>query len=104
MSALTNNVLLQVTVETGVLLRIQELKQLGLDEVFAEVDARRHEWVDLIASKADILLYGGGKPGDVARVHTALVEALAHLAFVPGGVEFMGIRFDANPVPADGLP
>jgi hypothetical protein len=92
----SNDALLKMSLGVAVPLRVAELELMTRGEVFAEMEARRDEWSELIASRADILLYGGGKKGDVARVHTALVNALAHLAFAPGGVEFMGMRFEAR--------
>lgn len=86
--------LLTLSLSAAVPLRIAELARLPRGEVFDEAYARREEWVELIASKGDVLMFGGGKPGEVARIHKALVNALAHLAFAPGGVKFMGLHFE----------
>ncbi len=88
--------LLQMSLSAAVTLRIAELRRLDRADVWSLLVVRRDEWVDLIASKSDILMFGGGKPGEVAKVHTALVEALAHMAFAPGGVEFLGLHFEVD--------
>lgn len=90
------NDLLLVSLSAAVPLRIAELERLPRDEVFAEVSARGGEWSKLLAEKGDILMFGGGKRGEVAEAHTALVNALAHLAFCPGGVKFADMRFEAK--------
>lgn len=94
--------LLAISLSASVPLRIMELEQLPRDEVFDNLLARREEWLNLIVTKADVLMYGGGKPGEVARVHTALTNALAHLAFLSGGVKFMGMHFMAGQEVVDG--
>ena len=47
----------------------------------------------------DILLCGGGKPGECADLFNRTAHAIAVLAFVPGGVTIFGATFEANPPP-----
>lgn len=49
----------------------------------------------LIAERGDIILYKSKRKGDTAKMFAVLVESLALLAFVPGGVKFGGMRFEA---------
>ena len=49
----------------------------------------------LLAERGDQLLFRSALPGETAEVFNALAEALALLAFLPGGVPFGDERFDA---------
>jgi hypothetical protein len=93
-TARMNEALLKTSLEVGVMLRVAELIPLPAEERQVELEHNRERWTDLIASKADVLLYGGGKPGEVASVHIALVNAIAHLSFVPGGITVFGLHFE----------
>ncbi|MFD0855676.1 hypothetical protein ACFQ07_25770 [Actinomadura adrarensis] len=44
----------------------------------------------LIGEKGDILMFGGGRKGEVADAFNALAQGLAALAYQPGGVEAFG--------------
>ena len=63
----------------------------GLD--WPERARRAHQHSALIAYKGDILMFGGGKKGEVAEVFNATAEAIAILSFVPGGVTIFGMKF-----------
>jgi hypothetical protein len=52
----------------------------------------------LLAAHGDALLFHSPKEGETAQVFNALAEALALLAFLPGGVSFAGQHFDALPL------
>jgi hypothetical protein len=51
---------------------------------------------DILGEHGDILLHGGGKPGECAEIFNRTAHAIAVLAFVPGGVELFGARFEAE--------
>lgn len=91
-----NGGLLSIALSASVLLRIEEIRQHGHDVWWETVQAKREEWVTAIAEKGDILQYRGGKKGETARVFNLTAEALAHLAFCPGGVTFMGQHFEGT--------
>jgi len=55
----------------------------------------RHDLIQTIAAYGDTILYR--YPGRTAQVAFALVEALAILAFAPGGVDFLGLHFEVPP-------
>ena len=55
----------------------------------------RHDLAQVIAAHGDAILYRS--PGRTAQVVSALVEALATMAFVPGGVDFLGLHFEVPP-------
>jgi hypothetical protein len=88
--------LLHASLEASVFLRIPEIKKLGHDEWWRRLQENREEWLHQICEKGDVLQYGGGKKGEAAAAFNALAAALAHLAFVPGGVKFDGRRYVAT--------
>jgi hypothetical protein len=88
--------LLSIALSAAVPLRIAEIQQHGHDAWWATVQAKREEWVAAIAHKGDILMFRGGKKGESAAVFNLTAEALAHLAFCPGGVTFMDQHFEAQ--------
>ena len=71
---------------------IHELKSIPC----SELQGMASECADVIASKGDVLQFGGGKNGDAARAFNALAKGLAIGAFSPGGIQFMGMRFVAR--------
>lgn len=89
--------LLLDSLSVAVPMRIAEL----MDDVPVVRWARIEEWraaaVEPVASRGDVLMYGG-KRGDAAEVFDHLAKGLAALAFAPGGVRFAGLHFVA---PAD---
>lgn len=50
-----------------------------------------------IAEHGDTLLYGSKKKGEAARLFCDLVDALAIMAFVPGGVYVFGDHYEVKP-------
>ena len=86
-----------IALSASVPLRIMELQARGGPD---ESDYRRaREASDIIGSQADVMLFRGGKPGQAADCFNATAFGLAVLAFCPGGVTFMGIRFCASHSP-----
>ena len=55
----------------------------------------RPDLADIIAGQGDAILYR--IPGKTARAVGALTEALATLAFAPGGVTFISLHFEVPP-------
>jgi hypothetical protein len=55
----------------------------------------RPDLAQVIAAQGDAILYRS--PGRTAQAVFALVEALATMAFVPGGVDFLGLHFEVPP-------
>ncbi len=49
-----------------------------------------------LAERGDILLFGSSRPGETAELFNRLAEALALLAFLPGGVRFGSLHFEAG--------
>lgn len=76
-------------------LRIEALKQKGGP---SDEDLKRAREVGvLLAEKGDVFLFGGGKKGEAADLFNKVAEAVAVLAFCPGGVKLFGSTFEANP-------
>lgn len=51
-----------------------------------------------LAERGDILLFGGARPGETAELFNQLAEALAILSFLPTGVSFGHMHFDAEQI------
>jgi len=86
--------LLPEMIRLAVILRIEMLKKQGGPE--AEDMKKVQETSDMLGEHGDILLHGGGKPGQCADLFNRTAHAIAVLAFVPGGVELFGTRFEAK--------
>jgi hypothetical protein len=41
------------------------------------------------------LMHGGGEVGEAGALFDELVDALAVMAFAPGGISFLGTRWEA---------
>lgn len=62
-----------------------------------------HDWqrenarayADTLASQGDVLMYGGEK-GEAAKLFAGLAEAIAVLAFTPGGINVFGTHYEAH--------
>ena len=57
---------------------------------------KARETADMLGEHGDILLHGGGKPGECADLFNRTAHAIAVLAFAPGGVDVFGARFEAK--------
>jgi len=82
--------LLRIHVEAMVPLRVAELSRLS----FGEIQTLAVESVDVVAEKGDVILYRGKKKGETSKAVCSLVTGLACLSFSPGGVSFLGLRFE----------
>ncbi len=78
----------------AVFLRIVEMERRGgpTDEDLQ----RASETADMLGEQGDVLIHGGGKPGQCADLFNRTAHAIAVLAFAPGGVELFGTRFEAK--------
>lgn len=89
--------LLTISLSTAVPLRIMEYKQRGGPT--EEDRERTRAFAEVLGEKGDILQFRGAKKGETAAVFNGLADAIAVLAFCPGGVKFRGERWEANPEP-----
>jgi hypothetical protein len=80
--------LLSISLSAAVPLRIHELTQ----KPWSEVEALARESAQVVAEKGDVLQFKGK---GTAEAFNALATGLAALAFAPGGVTFLGLRFEA---------
>jgi len=87
-----NSALLTIHLQMAVPLRLQEIQGMP----FAE--RRQHAQIaaQMITEHGDNILFLHRLPGESAKAVNALVNALALLAFQPGGVTFMGLHFEAT--------
>lgn len=84
--------LLMVSLCVAVPMWIDRLRLLGDDELIEIV--KKEDISQVIAEKGDILQYGGGKKGEVARAFNSMARGLAIMSFFPGGVTFCGEKFE----------
>lgn len=84
--------ILPLMMDAAVPLRIAELQRRGGPDA-ADFNAAR-EFGSVLASRGDVLMYGG-KPGEAAELANGMAQALAVMAFVPGGVSVFGRRWVA---------
>jgi hypothetical protein len=86
--------LLPEMMRMAVYLQIEVLKARGGP---TQQDMKRaQETSDILGEHGDILLHGGGKPGECADQFNRTAQAFAVLAFCPGGVEVFGVQFEAK--------
>jgi hypothetical protein len=88
------SVALVVSLEVAVMMQIQKLYKQPEDSIWDAIELYAETWADTIATHADALQFGG-KPGQAAPLFNQLVQAVAHLAFAPGGVEIFGEKYIA---------
>lgn len=89
-----NELLLATALEVAVPLCIHNLQcRGGVTEDILE-QARKTSWE--LAGHGDNLLYRGKKRGETARLFQQVAEAIAVLAFCPGGITIFGLHFEAS--------
>jgi len=88
------NGLLPAMMPMAVFLQVKTLEQQGGPS--PEDMAKIQETSDMLGEHGDILLHGGGKPGQCADLFNRTAHAIAVLAFAPGGVELFGTKFEAK--------
>lgn len=94
MSSNDASFLMRTHVDAMVPLAIQEIARGGgITDEHINL-ARSLSW-DL-AECGDILIYRSDKKDETAKMMNKLVEGLAILAFLPGGVTFLGVHFEAE--------
>lgn len=86
--------LLNEMMRAAVMLQIEVLKDRGGPT--ADDMKKAQETSDILGERGDILLHGGGKPGECADQFNRTAHAVAVLAFVPGGVSLFGAHFEAK--------
>lgn len=90
----SNSDLLKTCLEAAVPIAIADLAWRGgpgpSEIAQAESDA------DLLASGGDNLIYASGRNGDTAKLFTRLARTLSVMSFMPGGVKFLGTRWQSD--------
>jgi hypothetical protein len=85
------NTLLLDMLALAVPLRILEYEKVGGP---TEPDlARTQSFGIVLAEKGDVLLFGGKKKGEAAELFNRLADAVAVMAFCPGGVKVGSARY-----------
>ena len=81
---------LTIALEAAVPLQYAEL---GLPGSFAQFVPELGKMADLISTKGDVMLFGGGKKGEAAAAFNAVARGIAILSALPGGVELFGWKW-----------
>jgi len=89
-----NKELLTLHISTIVPFMILDILQTGGIKEHHLREAQRH--METIASQGDLILYRSKKKGETAHAVRALCRLLAIGAFAPGGIIFLGIRFEED--------
>jgi hypothetical protein len=89
-----NEALLIDSLRLAVPLRIMEIRDWTPQQ--RDNDACWYRQLLVERGGGDTLMYGGGRPGEVAVTFRNLVHALAALAYQPGGVTFSGVHWCAD--------
>lgn len=63
---------------------------------WAERAERARACAQVIAEKGDVILFRTSQRGATAEAFNRLAEGIACLAFAPGGVRVLGVRFEAR--------
>lgn len=82
--------LLRISLQAAVPLHAWDMQRMPLDHLLR----LGPELSQIIAEKGDIIQFRGGKKGETAAAFNALAKALALLSFFPGGVRFLGDRYE----------
>lgn len=92
----TRGELLRLSVQVAVPLEIATLKEKGGPNDFQWDWVR--EFADELGERGDILQFAEGRKGKTATMFARFAYALAVLSFLPGGITFAGIHFEAKTV------
>jgi hypothetical protein len=57
---------------------------------------RAQQFSSELGERGDVLLFGGGRKGEAAKLFNETARALAVLAFVPGGVTIFGQHYESH--------
>lgn len=89
-----NEALLLMALDCAVPIRIHQIAHWHIDRILDKHECQR--LADIVAEQGDIMQFRGSKRGETARAFAQLAEALARLAYMPGGVEFAGRVYAAE--------
>ena len=90
---------LKLSLQTAVPLWIDQLRR----QPWSHIEARARICGQVVAEKGDVIQFKSNKKGETAEAFNRLAEGVACLAFAPGGVRFMDLRFQAHHPDSDGV-
>ena len=85
-----SNTLLPDTLACAIPLWQNDLKKLP----WSEVDIQLSGTAKLLGSRGDLLLFGGGKKGEVAALFNKVAKSIAIMSFWPGGITLFGQHWE----------
>jgi hypothetical protein len=83
--------LMSTSLQVAVPLWIEEVRGWTVERRVATA----RESADVVASKGDVLQFGG-KKGEAAEAFNALARGLACCAYQPGGITFLGDHYEVE--------
>lgn len=89
-----NEALLLMALDCAVPLRIHQISHWPIERILDPRECQR--LADVVAEHGDIMLYRSKRKGETAKAFNELAQALARLAYMPGGVEFNGRVYRAD--------
>lgn len=93
------NGLLGMTLLLAVPLWVDRWRDRLASWTWPQVLARGRELSRVVAEKGDVMQFRGGKKGETAAAFNALAEGVALLSMFPGGVRFLGERWETRDGP-----
>jgi len=90
--SMAENPLLKIALSAAVPLWIEQLRERP--DLAEYLDTRAPEIAQIIASKADVMMFGSKKKGEAADVFNATAEGIALMSFIPGGVTIFDMHFE----------
>lgn len=88
--------LLTISLEAAVPLWVHIVRDHGREAWEARLLEVCGVWSQSLAEKGDVLLFGSKQKGQAGELFNMLAEALAHMAFLPGGVKVFGNHWEAK--------
>ena len=93
-SAMKSEDILKDLMSVAVFLHIEQIRERSGMPTKEDMQ-KAQETSDILGERGEILLCGGGKPGERSDQFNRTAHAIAVLSFCPGGVTLFGITFDA---------
>jgi len=88
--------ILPMSLELSVRLRVMEYEARG--GPVAQDWERTKPFSQVLVEKGDVLQFGGkrSKSGEIAALFNQLADAVAVMAFAPGGVSLFGVKYQGK--------
>ena len=75
---------------------IAKWKQQPWEMVWKRLGEQTKTLPDMLGSKGEILMFGGGKKGEATKLFNETAEAVALMSFLPGGIDIFGDHWETD--------